>query len=174
MDNYYNYTLGIGIIKCPDHSLKIMNICTFSKCLNRLICPKCISKHDQFHIQSFEYVDEFLEKIDSFLPKEKLKLNFSMIMKYFSIFYLSLIFVVLISFMIYNKTYDKLSLVILIFIILSFYLFTFLVQFRYNILIEKIKGEVRKLFYFQQTKDKKKGLSAGECVWKGEYERELL
>ena len=43
-----------------------------------------------------------------------------------------------------------------------------------NILIEKMKGEVRKLFYFQKTKDKKKGLSAGECVWKGEYERELL
>ena len=69
MDNYYNYTLGIGIIKCPDHSLKIMNICTFSKCLNRLICPKCISKHDQFHIQSFEYVDEFLEKTTSINEK---------------------------------------------------------------------------------------------------------
>ncbi len=62
MDNYTNNTLGIGLIKCPDHNLQIMNICTFLNCQNRLICPKCISKHDQFHIQSFEYVEEFLEK----------------------------------------------------------------------------------------------------------------
>ena len=45
-----------------------------------------------------------------------------------------------------------------------------------NILIEKIKGEVRKLFYFQQTKDKKKGLHLqgnvyGKGSMKGNYYR---
>ena len=62
MENFTNRTLGLGMIRCLDHKLQIMNICTFSDCQNRLICPKCISKHDQFHIQSFEYLEEFLDK----------------------------------------------------------------------------------------------------------------
>ena len=60
MDNMSN--IDLGLVKCQDHNLNLTNICTHSNCQNRLICPKCISKHDQFHIQHVEYLEEFIEK----------------------------------------------------------------------------------------------------------------